>query len=162
MLKGKEKAAAVLSLLGEELSQKVLGFLPEDKAMEILNASETLTTPTRDTLMDVVAEFNTYMKQPPKTQTSPPAEEKPVAAGTPLDRIVHAKPEMLAQVLEKERPEISAYVLSHLPIEKIYEILGLLRDSREAVESRLVSIKDVPVAKEIEDNILNTIAERLA
>ena len=42
MLQGYDKAAAVLSLLGDELSQKILSYIPEESAVSIMAASEKL------------------------------------------------------------------------------------------------------------------------
>ena len=171
MLKGRERAAAVLSLLGDELSQQVLSYLPEDDAVAIISASEKLRTPTKDVLMDVVSEFNYYMVNAKKTPVEPVKEneeevkeEHPVSTaqpGTPLDVIFRASAQSLAKVLEAERPEMAAYVLSHLPAEKIYEILNLLKENKSLVESRILSMKDVPIAKELEDQVLKGISERL-
>lgn len=172
MLKGREKAAAVLSLLGDELSQKILSYLPEDAAVSIISASEKLKTPTKEVLLDVVSEFNDYMVNAEKNAPARQAEEGsrkegteavPLAQpGTPLDIISRASSQALAKALEIERPEISAYVLSHLPVEKIYETMNLLKDNRELVEARLLSIKDVPIAKELEEKVLKNISERLS
>lgn len=173
MLKGYERAAAVLSLLGDELSQKILHHLPEEAAVAIISASEKLRTPTKEALLDVVSEFNDYMVNAPKMPVEPAeeatkAEDQPVPAvsaaqlGSPLDMISRASAQSLAKALEVERPEISAYVLSHLPVEKIYETLNLLKENKELVETRLLSIQDVPIAKELEEKVLQNIAERLA
>ena len=166
MLRGADKAAAVLSLLGDELAHRVLSNLPEEMAVAIMTASEHLKTPTREDLIEAVSEFNDSMSvpMPPENQASASQSgEAPVRTENlaPLDRISSARPEAVAAVLKAERPEIAAYVLSHLPIEKIYEILTMLGDQREAVETRLVNIKDVPIAKDLEDKILKNISERL-
>jgi flagellar motor switch protein FliG len=172
VLKGYEKAAAVLSLLGDELSQKILSYLPENDAISIITASEKLRTPTKDALLDVVSEFNDYMvNAEKKVPLNQPEEEPkvsesetfpPAQPGSPLDIISRVSEESLAKALEVERPEISAYVLSHLPVEKIYGTLNLLKDNRQLVESRLLSIKDVPIAKELEEKVLKSISERLS
>lgn len=165
MLKGHEKAAAILSLLGDELSQKILSYLPEEAAISIISASERLSTPTKETLLGVVSEFNDYMvrvgdKEPEPAEVVP--EGHPAAEpGSPLDIIYKAPPAQLAKALESERPEVSAYVLSHLPVEKIYETLTLLKESRQAIEERLISIRDVPIGKELEDKILKTVSEKI-
>jgi len=165
MLNGKEKAAAILSILGEELSQKVLSFLPENAAVSIISASENLKTPTRDVLDDLISEYNAYMLEPREVKpvTEPEKEQTAVAkkTGTPVDIISSVSPEQLANILKTERSEIAAYVLSHLPVEKIYETLTLLGEGRQTVESKLVSIKDVPMAKEMGDKVLKAISERL-
>jgi flagellar motor switch protein FliG len=171
MLKGYERAAAVLSLLGDELSQKILSYIPEDDAVSIISASESLKTPSKDVLLDVVSEFNDYMVNARKEPAEHAAEEgtkaeegaEPFAEpGSSLDMISRASAQSLAKALEGERPEVSAYVLSHLPVEKIYEALNLLKENKGLVESRLLSIKDVPIAKELEEKILKNISERLA
>lgn len=171
MLKGYERAAAVLSLLGEELSQKILSYLPESEAVSMIAASEKLKTPTKEALLDVVSEFNDFMLDAKKTAVAQPEEvpEKteveampPSQAALPLDIISKASPHSLAKALEVERPEISAYVLSHMPVEKIYETLNLLKVNKESIEAKLLSIKDVPIAKELEEKILKNISERLA
>lgn len=171
MLKGYERAAAVLSLLGDELSQKILSYIPEDDAVSIISASERLKTPSKEVLLDVVSEFNDYMVNASKEPAENVVEEEVKAEegaepsaepGDPLDMISRASAQSLAKALEGERPEVSAYVLSHLPVEKIYETLNLLKENRGLVESRLLSIKDVPIAKELEEKILKNISERLA
>ena len=165
MLKGYEKAAAVLSLLGDELSQKILSYLPEDIAVSVITASENLKTPTKEALLDAVSEFNDYMMNAEKKGPAPEEREthplSPAAPTSPLEVISAASSGALAKALELERPEISAYVLSHLPAEKIYEILSLIKENKELIESRILSIKDVPIAKELEEKILKTISERL-
>jgi flagellar motor switch protein FliG len=169
MLKGKERAAAVLSLLGDELSQKILSYLPEGDAVAIISASEKLRTPTKEVLLEVVSEFNDYMVNAEKApaeevKQEPVAEAQPVIPahqGTPLEIITRASAQSLAKALEPERPEITAYVLSHLPAEKIYDILHLLRENKDLVEARILSMKDVPIAKEIEEQVLKSISERI-
>ncbi len=164
MLKGYERAAAVLSLLGDELSQRILSHVPENDAVSIISAAETLKTPTKDVLLDVVSEFNDYMTTAQVEERlsmeggAPAAEE----AGSPLDAISRASPKSLAKALETERPEVSAYVLSHLPVEKIYDVLTLLKENRSLVEARLLSIKDVPISKELEEKVMKSISERLS
>lgn len=166
MLQGYERAAAVLSLLGDELSHKILGYLPEKDAVSIITASEKLQTPTKEALLEVVSEFNDFMVNAQKAPAaqSGQAEEKIIEEAPPelpLDIISKASAESLAKALETERPEISAYVLSHLPVEKIYETLKLLKANKELVESRLLTIKDVPIAKELEEKVLKNISERI-
>jgi flagellar motor switch protein FliG len=163
VLKGYERAAAVLSLLGDEISQRVLSYVPENDAVSIISAAETLKTPTKDVLLDVVSEFNDYMataqvEEHPAEEGTPAAEE----TGSPLDAISRASPKALAKALETERPEVSAYVLSHLPVEKIYDVLTLLKENRSLVEARLLSIKDVPISKELEEKVMKSISERLS
>jgi flagellar motor switch protein FliG len=169
VLKGRERAAAVLSLLGDELSQKILSYLPENDAVSIISASEQLKTPTKQVLLDVVSEFNDYMVNAKKAPVEEVKEEvinevqpvPPVQQGTPIEIISRASAQSLAKALDTERPEISAYVLSHLPAEKIYEILHLIKENKELVEARILSMKDVPIAKEIEEKVLKSISERL-
>ena len=167
-MNGIEKSAAILSLLGDELSHRILGYLPEADAIAIINASENLKTPTRESLLDIVSEFNSYMNDPANvvseisSEEAAKAAETPEAPATPLDKIGKATPEELSKALHDERPEIAAFVLSHLPVERIYEVLQMLGDLRGPVESRLISIKDVPMAKELEEKVLKTISERLA
>ena len=169
MLQGYDRAAAVLSLLGDELSQKILSYIPEETAVSILAASEKLRTPSKEELMEAVTEFNEHMSN---AQASPEAHAEESGAseghpaltaegGTPLDMITRASSAALAKALESERPEISAYVLSHLPVEKIYETLNLIKDDRQLIEERLLSIKDVPMAAELEEKVLKSISERL-
>jgi flagellar motor switch protein FliG len=174
-MNGIEKAAAVLSLLGDEMSQRILGFLPEDSALAVISASEKLKTPTRETLLDVVSEFNAYMLNPPRLVEEPVREENaetaqspndaffpPAIALSPLETITKADPKNIAEALKTERPEISAFVLSHLPVEKIYEVLTMLGSMKEQVESRLISIKDVPISKDLEEKVLTSISKRLS
>ena len=169
MLQGYDRAAAVLSLLGDELSQKILSYIPEETAVSILAASEKLRTPTKEELMEAVTEFNEHLSNahaaPEVNMESSPAAEghpaPPAEGGTPLEMITMASSAALAKALETERPEISAYVLSHLPVEKIYETLNLIKDDRQLIEERLLSIKDVPMASELEEKVLKSISERL-
>ena len=62
----------------------------------------------------------------------------PAEGGTPLGDDHEGIIEALAKALEPERPEISAYVLSHLPVEKIYETLNMIR--RQAADRRTASL----------------------
>ena len=169
MLQGYDRAAAVLSLLGDELSQKILSYIPEETAVSILAASEKLRTPSKEELLEAVTEFNEHLSNArdiPEAQAEEAAGSEghpalPAEGGTPLEMITKASSAALAKALETERPEISAYVLSHLPVEKIYETLNLIKDDRQLIEERLLSIKDVPMAEELEENVLKTISERL-
>jgi flagellar motor switch protein FliG len=54
MLQGYDRAAAVLSLLGDELSQRILSYIPEDMAVSIMAASERLKTPSKEDRKSVV------------------------------------------------------------------------------------------------------------
>jgi flagellar motor switch protein FliG len=161
MLQGYDRAAAVLSLLGDELSQKILSYIPEETAVSILAASEKLRTPSKEELMEAVTEFNEHLSN---AHSAPEAQIEPALpgeGGSPLEKITNASSAALAKALETERPEISAYVLSHLPVEKVYETLNLIKDDRQLIEERLLSIKDVPMAAELEEKVLKSISERL-
>jgi len=161
-LKGSEKAAAILSLLGDELSHKILSYLPEETAVSIIGTSEKLKVPGKDALLQLISEFNDHMSKEPEARPQETVENlPPVEPGSPLEKITRARPAEIAKALEIERPEIAAYVLSHLPVEKIYETMNLLKENRGAIEERLLSIKDVPISKELQERILKTISERL-
>ena len=170
-MKGYDRAAAVLSLLGDELSQKILSYVPEESAVAIMSASEALKTPSREDLLEAVTEFNSYMmnagKTPPEHHTEEPVPPAAAPAaiqddGTPLGKISAASAQSLAKALDTDRPEIAAYVLTHLSAEKIYETMNLLKENRQQIEGKILSIKDVPMAKELEEKILKNIAERLS
>jgi len=166
MSKGYEKAAAILSLLGDELSQKILINLPEDMAVAIISASEKLKTPTREELLGLVSEFSDGMQRAgsqavPSGGGQSANDTGITSASTPLEIIENSSSIRIAEVIKGERSEIAAYVLSHLPVEKIYEILTMLGDTKDQVESKLIALKDVPIAKELEDRILKSVSERL-
>ena len=136
-------------------------------AVSIMTASENLKTPSRDELIQAVSELNESMSVPMPPETPAEGSHGGAAASnrenmTPLERISSARPGGDSGGAQAGKAEIAAYVLSHLPIEKIYEVLTLLGDLRESVEARLISIKDVPIAKELEEKILKNISERLA
>lgn len=159
MANGKEKAAIFLSVLGSEYSGKVVEHLPSDVSDAI---AEVLTKRQKkasaDEVSGIIDEFKSKISSGKYEQEQVPAQGQGMSSS---DIISRASPERVAKVLMDERPEFIAFVLSHLPVEKIHEILLLLGNIRKDVEERLLHMKDVPMTDVFQEQVLDIVAKRL-
>lgn len=161
MVTGKEKAAMLLSLLGSKYSEGILDHLPADVSDSIAKAlSKTKKTPSEAEVSEIVGEVNRYMAGADASG----AAAGPKGAGgavSPVELITRSSPSKLARALKGERPEFIAFILSHLPVESIYDTLSLLGDVRKEVEEKLLHMKDVPIAEVFQTQVLDIVAKRL-
>ena len=143
-LTGRQKAAILVQLLLVEGADLNLAALPEDMQAELTEQMASMRLVDRDTLMAVVAEFVETLEQVglsfpdgldsalkalgPKLSPGAAGKLRRIAQatghGNPWDRIVGAEVDVLAELLSAESIEVSAVVLSKLPVAKAAELLG--------------------------------------
>jgi len=158
MLSGKQKAAIFLKLLGSQYSGRVLDHLPKDVSDEIARIlAGSKKKPTSAEVSEVLTEFDGYMSSAKEQEVG--GKDRP--AGSPISMITSATPSRLAKALKGERPEFIAFVLSHLPVERIYDVLSLLGDARKEIEEKLLHMKDVPMTDVFQNQVLDIVARRL-
>ena len=168
MLNGKERAAILLSVLGSEYSEKILDHLPSDVSGAIAEVlSKGRKKPSTDDISEIIDKFSMYMSNPePETDEDVDEEAASPAAkgkrGDPVNIIIKASSDSIALAIKGERPEFIAFVLSHLPVNKINEILSKLGNLRREVEEKLIHMKDVPMTEVFQDQVLDIVAKRLA
>ncbi|MFC1559481.1 hypothetical protein ACFL4F_00070 [Candidatus Margulisiibacteriota bacterium] len=161
MLTGKERAAMLLSLLGSKHSEGVLDHLPPDVSDSIAKAlTKTKKKPSTAEISEIVSEADKYAAT--ESPSAAPAGPKGIGeASPPVELITRSSPSKLARALKGERPEFIAFILSHLPVESIYDTLSLLGDVRKEVEEKLLHMKDVPIAEVFQTQVLDIVAKRL-
>ncbi|MFA5098394.1 MAG: hypothetical protein WC490_07225, partial [Candidatus Margulisiibacteriota bacterium] len=101
-LSGREKATILLSLLGPELAERILSFLPEDLADLITGGINRLPTPSSDAIKTVLDEFAGFVALPegPSEERLPPLredfvktdQESPPAQNNASDQVLYSHP----------------------------------------------------------------------
>ena len=165
MVTGREKAAQFLSILGSKYSEKILDHLPADVSDAIagvLSEGKRKLSPAE--ISAIIDDFNAsiYAIEFEEKEVPAPLEgEKGEVSVPPVEIITKASPDELAKALKDERPEFIAFILSHLPVERIHEVLSLLGNVRREVEEKLIHMKDVPITAVFQDQVLDIVAKRL-
>ena len=158
MLKGKRLAAILLYILGTKYSEKVLDHLPRDVSDVIADVlSKEKKKPFPEEISEVIEEFNGCISEIENKEAELARKRKL----SPIELITASDPTKIAEAVKEERPEFVAFVLSHMAVEKIYEILPLLGNIRQEVEERLLHMKDVPITQIFQDKVLDIVAKKL-
>jgi len=170
-LSGREKATILLSLLGSELAERILSFLPEDLADLITGGINRLPTPSSDAIKTVLDEFAGFVALPQGSSeeriTSLPedlagtAAEAPQASNSVPDQVLYSHPKKLAMALSSERTPVCAYVLSLMPAVASAEVLSLMPERRREIESLMRALKKPPIAEKLDEALLKTLAEKM-
>ena len=181
-LSGRQKAAILVQLLLLEGAELNLAALPEDMQAELTEQMANMRLVDRDTLMAVVSEFVETLEQVGLSfpdgldgalkalgsKLSPGAAGKlrriaqASGHGDPWDRIISAETTELADLLAAESVEVSAVVLSKLPVTKAAELLGKFPGERarrvayavaqtEGIQPDIVRRIGTALAGELED-----------
>lgn len=170
-LSGREKATILLSLLGPELAERILSFLPEDLADLITGGINRLPTPSSDAIKTVLDEFAGFVALPegPSEERLPHLredfvktdQESPPAQNNASDQVLYSHPKKLAMALSSERTPVCAYVLSLMPAVASAEVLSLMPERRREIESLMRALKKPPIAEKLDEELLKTLAEKM-
>ncbi|MCU0641391.1 MAG: hypothetical protein MUC35_04820 [Candidatus Margulisbacteria bacterium] len=140
---GREKATIFLSLLGADVSARVLRYLPDELADVIAAGINHLPTPSPDALAEIMAEYNSFLALPPPIERT----EQIVYETAPAVARKNYAP------LLYERPQLAAFIVSLLPADEREAALRAFPKNRAAIEELLTALK--------ENDLQPKIAERL-
>ena len=142
VLTGREKATIFLSILGADVSSRVLRYLPEELADLIAAGINHLPSPSPDALAEVIQEYNGFLALPSPAEASAQTVYEPAPP-----------PRKSFAPLLYERPQLAAFMVSLLPIDEREAALRAFPKNRAAIEELLLTLKE---------NVLHErIAERL-
>ena len=140
VLTGREKATIFLSILGADVSLRVLRYLPDELADLIAAGINHLPTPSPEALSEVLDEFQGFLALPeaaPEPAYMPPQ---------PPPRKAYAS-------LLYERPQTAAFVISLLPDEEKLLALQALPRERVVIEDLLRTLKPTPLRAKLEEKL---------
>ena len=137
-LTGREKATIFLSILGADVSSRILRYLPDELADLIAAGINHLPTPSPETLAEVMGEYQSFLALP---QAAPPPEALPRPAA----------PKKSYAALLYERPQMVAFLLTLLPAEERAEVMQSLPREKAIIEELLHSIKSNPLRPRLEE-----------
>jgi hypothetical protein len=136
VLTGREKATIFLSILGADISSRILRYLPNELADLIAAGINHLPTPSPEALSEVMGEYQSFL-------ALPEAAPQPVLAQPVVPQKSYA-------VLMYERPQMIAFLISLLPQEERTEALRSLPRERAMVEELLNTLKPGPLRPKLE------------
>lgn len=148
-LSGREKATIFLSILGAEVSARVLRYLPNELADLIAAGVNHLPTPSPEALYEVLDEFESYLALPEAKVAAPPRIEKP------------PPPKRSYAILMYERPQMIAYLLSFMPEDQREEALLSLPREKGVVEKLLSDLKKNPLSPKLEAKLREQFKDKL-
>jgi|SRR3989338_1695829 len=128
VLTGREKATIFLSILGADVSSRVLRYLPEEIADLIAAGINHLPTPSPQALSEVLDEYQSFLALPES------------AAPEPLPR-PSVTPRRSYASLMYERPQTTAFLLSLMPAEERTEALQAMPREKARLEELIAGLK---------------------
>ena len=137
-LTGREKATIFLSILGSDVSSRVLRYLPEEIADLIASGINHLPTPSPQALSEVLDDYQGFLALPPPDEVPEPVPGRPAA------------PRKSYAALITERPQTTAFLLSIMPEEDRAEVLQALPREKALIEELLAGIKNNPLRPKLE------------
>jgi flagellar motor switch protein FliG len=137
-LTGREKATIFLSILGADVSSRVLRYLPAELADLIAAGVNHLPTPSPEALSEVMGEYRGFLALP---AAPPPPPPRPVVPQKSLSSLVYERPQVTAFVLSLLSPGERTSAMQSLPRDRalIEELMQNLRPNilRPKLEARL-------------------------
>lgn len=146
VLTGREKATIFLSILGADVSSRILRYLPDELADLIASGINRLPTPSPDALAEVMSEFQSFLALPERRQETLPRPAAPVRS---------------YGVLMYERPQVAALLISMLPDEERPAALGAIPRERQVVEELMLTLRETPLRPKLEHKLRSMFAEKL-
>lgn len=147
VLTGREKATIFLSILGADVSARVLRYLPDELADLIAAGINHLPSPSTDALSEVLDEYQSFLALPGAAAealpTHPPAPKKSYS------------------FLFYERPQTVAFLLSLLPDEERREALNSFPRGKAMVEELLLTLRQNPLRPKLESRLRQVFTGRL-
>lgn len=185
-LSGREKATIFLSLLGAEVSARILRLLPDEMADLIAAGVNHLPSPSPDAIAAVLEDFRKFVL-PPSSAVSPltlntslqnqePEQQPEEEQGQPLEQeenanfksfsspeeiILSAPARAIAAVLVYERPQVSALVLSLFSYNKALDVLMNLSTQRAKIEELMRNRLENKFTPKIKSLVIAQIAEKI-
>ncbi len=183
-LSGREKATIFLSLLGAEVSARILRLLPDEMADLIAAGVNHLPSPSPDAIAAVLEDFrkfvlppssaaspltlNTSMQNQEQPQEQPLEEEQEIeenaglkSFSSPEEAILSAPARSIAAVLVYERPQVSAMILSLFSYNKALDVLMNLSTQRAKIEELMRNRLENKFTPKIKDLVIAQIAEKI-
>src|SRR3989344_2528112 len=127
VLTGREKATIFLSILGADVSSRVLRYLPEEIADLIAAGINHLPTPSPQALSEVLDEYQSFLALPESAAPEPPPRP--------------AAPRRSSAALMYERPQTTAFLLSLMPAEERTEALQAMPREKARLEELIAGLK---------------------
>jgi len=148
-LSGPDRAAALLSLLGEEFARRVASHLGDRERALLEERLRTMQEVPPEVAQEVIHELRRALRRgafPRREQTEEQQarrKETPPEIPPGMKALQELPPDQLAEMLEGESPQIIAFILAHLPPTTSAGVLGLLPDElRAEVGVRLATLRD--------------------
>lgn len=138
-LTGREKATIFLSILGGDVSSRVLRYLPAEIADLIAAGVNHLPSPSAQALSEILDEYQSFLALPETASPEPVAPPPRTAA-----------PRRSFASLMYERPQTTAFILSLLPDEEKEGVLQSLPRERALIEELLAGLKANPLRPKLE------------
>jgi flagellar motor switch protein FliG len=138
-LTGREKATIFLSILGADVSSRVLRYLPDELADLIAAGINHLPSPSPDALAEVLGEYNSYLALP--------------ASSAPVYEPAPPQPKKTFAPLQYERPQLAAFIISLLPAEEQGAALQAFPRNKAVLEELLQTLKETPLKPALEERL---------
>ncbi|MFA4844858.1 MAG: hypothetical protein WC632_07945 [Candidatus Margulisiibacteriota bacterium] len=146
VLTGREKATIFLSILGADVSSRILRYLPGELADLIASGINHLPTPSPEALAEVMGEFHSFLALPERRTEALPRPVAPVRS---------------YGVLMYERPQVAAFLISLLPDEERPAALGAIPRERQVVEELILNLKETSLRPKLEARMRSMFAGKL-
>lgn len=162
-LKGPEKVAALLLVMGKPLASRLLGHFDPAELKAITRSAAQLGAVPIDVLEDLVEEFAGQFSEgaellgsfdqaenlltgvlPPEQVADIMSDVRGSSNGNTWDQIAAIGPQVLADYLARQHPQVLALALSRLAPQRAAAIMELLpREARNAATRRLLALGPV-------------------
>jgi flagellar motor switch protein FliG len=146
-LTGREKATIFLSILGADVSSRILRYLPDELADLIAAGINHLPTPSPEALSEVMDDYQGFLALPEaRAEVLPP---RPAA------------PKRSYAALLYERPQTVAFLVSLLPDEEKNDVLNSLPREKAMIEELLLSLRPNLLRPKLEEKLREAFAGKL-
>lgn len=154
VLSGREKTTIFLSILGADVSSRVLRYLPDELADLIAAGINHLPTPSPDALSEILDEYQSFLAIPETASPSFLNQEK----APPVTRVENKPaPERPAKkpytALMYERPQMAAFLILALPEEERADALNALPKEKANIEELMSGLKVNLLRAKLEENL---------
>ncbi|MBN3033602.1 MAG: hypothetical protein JW873_05850 [Candidatus Saganbacteria bacterium] len=137
-LTGREKATIFLSILGADVSSRVLRYLPEEIADLIAAGINHLPTPSPQALSEVLEDYQSFLALPPGRTAEAPPPGRPAAPRRSFPALIY------------ERPQTTAFLLTLLPESERSEVLAALPREKGVIEELYAGLRTNPLRPKLE------------
>ncbi|MDD5593668.1 MAG: hypothetical protein PHG97_02860, partial [Candidatus Margulisbacteria bacterium] len=149
VLTGREKATIFLSILGADVSSRVLRYLPEEIADLIAAGINHLPTPSPQALSEVLDEYQSFLALPEAGPPEPSLPPRPVT------------PRRSYAALMYERPQTTTFLLSIMSEDEQRDVLQALPREKALLEELLANLKANPLRPKIEAKFREVFAGKI-